>query len=67
MNNAGTYSTPRVMRSNAGWYIGTVYQDAEGFEEPGSRLSGYFGSAAAAEAALPSYADPADGEFEIAA
>ena len=36
------YSDIRVMKSAAGYYLGTVYTDPEdGFQEPGSRDSGY--------------------------
>lgn len=36
------YSELRVMRSAAGWYVGTLYQEPGGWQEPGSRDSGYF-------------------------
>lgn len=37
------YSELKVMRSRAGWYVGTEYTDPErGLTEPGSRDSGYF-------------------------
>lgn len=40
---AGGYSELMVLKSAAGYYIGTVYTDPEtGFEEPGSRDSDYF-------------------------
>lgn len=49
MDNAvrGGYSDLRVLRSNAGHYVGTVYEeyDAEGklvWQEPGSRDTGYY-------------------------
>jgi hypothetical protein len=38
----GSYSELKVMRSTAGWYVGTEYNDPAGFTEPGSRDSGYF-------------------------
>ena len=38
----GSYSELKVMRSAAGWYVGTEYHDPAGFTEPGSRDSGYF-------------------------
>ena len=41
--NASGYSELQVMSSAAGYYVGTSYIDPEfGFEEPGSRDSGYF-------------------------
>ena len=46
------YSTLQVLRSNAGFYIGTMYTHPEGWEEPGSRDSEYFPSSEAAEHAL---------------
>jgi len=36
------YSDLQVLKSEAGWYIGTVYTGKEGFVEPGSRDSKYF-------------------------
>lgn len=37
------YSDLQVLRSGAGYYVGTIYTDPEdGFTEPGSRDSGYF-------------------------
>lgn len=47
------YSDLHVMKSNAGWYIGTTYTDPETKEqEPGSRDSDYFLSKKEAEAYL---------------
>lgn len=46
------YSKLQVLKSNAGWYIGRTYTDKEGFEEPGSRESGYFGTEEDAKKAL---------------
>ncbi|MEY2152249.1 hypothetical protein AB7849_15195 [Rhodanobacter sp. 115] len=43
-----------MLRSAAGYYIGTMWVE-DGFEEPGSRLSGYFPDKEAAEQALPPY------------
>lgn len=45
----GNYSELQVLRSPAGWYIGTMYHDPEGFQEPGSRDSGYFATKKEAE------------------
>lgn len=38
------YSDLQVMKSPAGWYIGTVYNSPDGYTEPGSRDSQYFSS-----------------------
>lgn len=38
------YSELQVLRSAAGFYVGTLHTDADGFVEPGSRDSGYFGT-----------------------
>lgn len=38
------FSDLQVLRSAAGWYIGTIHTDEEGFQEPGSRDSIYFAS-----------------------
>lgn len=38
----GFYGELEVLRSNAGYYVGTMYNNPEGFQEPGSRDSGYF-------------------------
>jgi hypothetical protein len=46
------YSGLQVLRSNAGFYIGTMYSNPEGWNEPGSRDSEYFPTAEAAESAL---------------
>lgn len=45
----GTYSDLRVLRSPAGWYIGTVVQETG---EPGSRDTCYFPAETAANFAL---------------
>lgn len=50
------YSDLMVMRSNAGYYIGTMYHNPDGYDEPGSRDSEYFLSREAAQSAL-------DGEY----
>ena len=36
------YSDLKVMRSAAGWYIGTTRHHPDGFVDPGSRDSDYF-------------------------
>lgn len=50
----GHFTEPRVLRSAAGFYIGTMWLE-DGFEEPGDRLSDYFADEGAAMKALPSY------------
>jgi hypothetical protein len=36
------YSDLCVMKSAAGWYVGTIHSDPKGFQEPGSRDTDYF-------------------------
>lgn len=43
------YSDLQVLKSNAGYYIGTIYTGHDGFREPGSRDSDYFGTKDAAQ------------------
>lgn len=52
ISDKGRYSELKVMRSPAGWYLGTTYNHPDGFEEPGSRDSGYFRTEEAAKAEL---------------
>ena len=54
----GNYSELQVLHSPAGYYVGTMYNNPEGYQEPGSRDSEYFPTFAAAEQALKS------GEFD---
>jgi len=46
------YSDLQVMQSAAGFYLGTIYNNPEGFQEPGSRDSTYFRTKEDAEFAL---------------
>lgn len=47
------YSDLQVMSSDAGWYIGTIYQNpGQSFQEPGSRDTGYFPTKEIAEKVL---------------
>ena len=46
------YSDLQVLRSGAGYYVGTVYNHPEGYQEPGSRDSEYFPSHDAASKVL---------------
>lgn len=50
--DSSNYSDLMVMKSAAGYYIGTIYNNPDGYQEPGSRDSEYFGSRELAEAAL---------------
>lgn len=50
--NKGNYSELMVMRSAAGYYVGTIYTEPDGFQEPGSRDSGYFATEEEAAAHL---------------
>ena len=53
--DAANYSDLGVMRSNAGWYIGTYYRDPRyGWAEPGSRDSQYY---ATSEEAFQAFED----------
>jgi len=36
------YTKLQVLKSAAGWYIGTLYNNPDGYQEPGSRDSEYF-------------------------
>lgn len=36
------YSELQVLCSRAGYYIGTTYQNSDGYQEPGSRDSDYY-------------------------
>ena len=48
----GKYSDLQVMQSPAGWYVGTIFHNNDGFNEPGSRESEYFESQELAQQAL---------------
>jgi len=48
----GYYSALVVMKSPAGYYIGTIFHHNDGSAEPGSRESQYFPSKTTAEEAL---------------
>ena len=51
-NEPGHYSDLQVLKSAAGWYIGTIWQGDDGWTEPGSRDSGYFKTQAQAQRCL---------------
>lgn len=52
ISDKGNYSELQVLRSPAGYYVGTLYNAPEGYQEPGSRDSDYFPTRADAEAYL---------------
>jgi hypothetical protein len=53
ISNPENYSELKVLKSNAGYYIGTTYKDPiTQKESPGSRDTDYFDSKELAEAAL---------------
>ena len=51
-NDQENYTKLMVLKSPAGYYIGTIYEDPAGFQEPGSRDSDYFDTRAQAETFL---------------
>ena len=52
-SEGGAYSELKVLKSHAGWYIGRMFWNEDGgFEEPGSRESGYIDSKEEAEREL---------------
>jgi hypothetical protein len=44
------YTDMQVLQSGGGWYVGTYFNNPDGFIEPGSRDSDYFPDKATAEA-----------------
>ena len=46
------YTELKVMKSGAGWYLGTEYIEEDGLRVPGSRDSCYFATREEAEEAL---------------
>lgn len=44
IRDAGNYTELMVLRSGGGWYVGTLYNNPGGYQEPGSRDSDYFTS-----------------------
>ena len=50
--NKDRYTDLQVLRSNAGYYVGTLHIDPEYGAEPGSRDSGYFATKEGAAAFL---------------
>jgi hypothetical protein len=49
ITDKNNYTDLQVLRSNAGYYIGTMYITEGDFEEPGTRDSSYFSSKQAAD------------------
>ena len=45
----GSYSELEVLHSSGGYYIGTIYHNPDGYDEPGSRDSQYFSTSEKAE------------------
>lgn len=61
------YSEMKVLRSGAGYYIGTIYTyPIDGLQEPGSRDSDYFATEEQARAYLRTIEISGDGVAEIA-
>ena len=58
-NKAG-YTDLQVLQSGAGFYIGTMYNNPDGFQEPGSRDSGYFATREEAEKELQNWCEAED-------
>ena len=54
------YSELQVLQSGAGYYVGTLYNNPDGFVEPGSRDSGYFPTRQAAQDYLDEIIDTDD-------
>lgn len=52
IEDKGNYSELMVLQSGAGYYIGTIYHNPDGYDEPGSRDSGYYRTREEAEKAL---------------
>ena len=56
MKDIGYVSEAKVMKSAAGWYIGTTFHhtegDFKGFVEPNERFTEYFSSREAAQETL---------------
>ena len=52
IKDKGNYTELKVCRSGAGYYIGTMYNNPDGYQEPGSRDSEYFRTFKEAEEAL---------------
>ena len=48
----GNYTELQVLHSNAGYYVGTMYNNPDGYQEPGSRDSDYFNKKEEAQAFL---------------
>jgi hypothetical protein len=42
IEDQGNYTELMVLHSPAGYYVGTMYNNPDGYQEPGSRDSSYF-------------------------
>lgn len=51
-SDSGYYGPLQICHSNAGYYIGRMFYDYQGYTEPGSRESDYFSSEEEAKKAL---------------
>lgn len=51
------YTDMQVLKSTAGYYIGTLYNDPAGYQVPGSRDTGYFQTLPEAQRVLESIED----------
>lgn len=49
IEDQGNYTELMVLHSPAGYYVGTMYNNPDGYQEPGSRDSDYFVSKILAE------------------
>lgn len=58
----GSYTEMQVLQSGAGYYIGTLYNNPEGWQEPGSRDSDYFQTREQAEKHLKMFEAMNDSE-----
>lgn len=52
IKDAGRYSDLQVLHSGGGFYVGTIYENPDGYSEPGSRDSDYFSTLQQAETHL---------------
>ncbi len=48
----GEYGPLQICHSNAGYYIGRIFHNSEGWDEPGSRESDYYQTSALAQDAF---------------
>ena len=65
INHKEGYSEMQVLKSPAGYYVGTIYTDVDGFQEPGSRDSEYFGSHEEAQSHLHDFENGLEVEMRL--